>query len=93
ADGSETRTNWAGIARDARRLAQALVAMGCQPGDRVGTLAMNHSRHLVTWYGAIGMGGIVHTITPRLFDDQLVYIVNHAEDKVLIYDRAFQPIV
>lgn len=93
ADGSESRTNWAGIARDARRLAQALEAMGCRAGDRIGTLAMNHSRHLVTWYGGIGMGGIVHTINPRLFDDQLVYIINHAEDKVLIYDRAFQPIV
>lgn len=93
ADGSETRTSWAGIARDARKLAQALERMGLKRGDRVATLAMNHARHLVTWYGAIGMGGIVHTINPRLFDDQLVYIGNHAEDRVLIYDKAFQPIV
>ena len=54
---------------------------------------MNHSRHLVAWYGAIGMGGVLHTINPRLFDDQLVYIANHAEDRVLLYDKAFQPIV
>src|SRR3546814_6861336 len=54
---------------------------------------MNHGHHLAAWYGAIGMGGIVHTINPRLFDDQLVYIANHAEDRVLLYDRAFQPIV
>lgn len=93
ADGSETRTTWAGAARDARRLAQALERMGLKPGDRVATLAMNHARHLITWYGAIGMGGVVHTINPRLFDDQLVYIANHAEDRVLIYDKAFQPIV
>jgi fatty-acyl-CoA synthase len=93
ADGSETRTNWAGIARDARKLAQALERMGLKPGDRVATLGMNHSRHLVAWYGAIGMGGVIHTINPRLFDDQLVYIANHAEDRVLLYDRAFQPIV
>ena len=64
-----------------------------QPGDRVATLAMNHSRHLVAWYGTIGMGGVLHTINPRLFDDQLVYIANHAEDRVLFYDAAFQPIV
>jgi fatty-acyl-CoA synthase len=93
ADGSETRTDWAGIARDSRKLAQALERLGLKPGDRVATLAMNHSRHLVAWYGTIGMGGIVHTINPRLFPDQLAYIANHAEDRVLMYDRMFQPLV
>ena len=93
ADGAETRTNWAGIAADARKLAQALEALGLSPGDRVATLAMNHAHHLAAWYGAIGMGGVIHTVNPRLFDDQLVYICNHAEDRVLLYDRAFQPIV
>jgi fatty-acyl-CoA synthase len=93
ADGRETRTTWAGIAHDARRLAQAFTRLGLRPGDRVATLAMNHAHHLTAWYGAIGMGGVIHTINPRLFDDQLVYIANHAEDRVLLYDRAFQPIV
>ncbi len=93
ADGNETRTDWAGISRDARRLAKALTAMGLKKGDRVATLGMNHSRHLVSWYGAIGMGGVIHTINPRLFEDQLVYIANHAEDKVMLYDAAFQPII
>ncbi len=93
ADGHETRTTWAGIARDAKKLAQALVTMGMKPGDRIATLGMNHSRHLAAWYGAIGMGGVIHTINPRLFDEQLVYIANHAEDRVLLYDNAFQPIV
>jgi fatty-acyl-CoA synthase len=93
ADGTLTRTNWAGIARDARKLAQALERLGVKRGDRVATLAMNHSHHLVAWYGAIGMGGVIHTINPRLFDEQLVYIANHAEDKVLFYDKMFQPIV
>lgn len=93
ADGSETRTDWAGIARDARRLAQALEGLGLKPGDRVATLAMNHARHLTAWYGAIGMGGVIHTINPRLFDEQIVYIANHAEDRVLFYDRAFAPLV
>ena len=93
ADGTLTRTNWAGIARDARKLAQALEKLGVKRGERVATLAMNHSRHLVAWYGAIGMGGVIHTINPRLFEEQLVYIANHAEDKVLLYDAAFRPIV
>ena len=93
ADGSETRTDWAGIARDAKKLAQALARMGIGPGDRIATLAMNHAPHLAAWYGAIGMGGVIHTINPRLFDEQLVYIANHAEDRVLLYDRQFQPIV
>jgi acyl-CoA synthetase (AMP-forming)/AMP-acid ligase II len=93
ADGSETRTDWAGIAGDARRLAAALERLGVARGDRVATLAMNHSRHLVSWYGTIGMGGIIHTVNPRLFEEQLVYIVNHAEDRVLFFDRAFAGIV
>jgi len=93
ADGTQSRTNWAGIAHDARKLSQALERLGCKRGDRIATLAMNHSRHLVAWYGAIGMGGVIHTINPRLFDEQLAYIANHAEDKVLLYDKAFQPIV
>jgi len=93
AAGNETRTDWAGIARDSRRLANALERLGIRRGDRVATLAMNHSRHIVAWYGTIGMGGIIHTINPRLFDDQLAYIANHAEDRVLFYDRAFSSIV
>nr|MBP6555770.1 AMP-binding protein [Novosphingobium sp.] len=93
ADGSETRTNWAGVRLDALKMTQALRNLGIQPGERIATLAMNHSRHLVTWYGAVGVGGVLHTINPRLFDDQLEYIANHAEDQVLLYDAAFQPII
>ncbi len=93
ADGSASRSNWAGVARDARRLAAALEALGCKPGERIATLAMNHANHLAAWYGTIGMGGIVHTINPRLFDEQLVFIANHAEDRVLFYDRSFEAIV
>ena len=93
ADGSITRTTWGKVARDARKMAQALERLGIRPGDRIATLAMNHEHHLIAWYGAVGMGGILHTINPRLFDDQLEYIANHAEDRVLLYDRAFTPIV
>jgi fatty-acyl-CoA synthase len=93
AAGNVERTNWAGIARDSRRLAKALERLGIRKGDRVATLAMNHGRHLVAWYGTIGMGGILHTINPRLFEDQLAYIATHAEDRVLFYDHAFAPVV
>jgi fatty-acyl-CoA synthase len=93
ADGRETRTNWAGIRHDALRMTQALRALGIKPGERVATLAMNHSRHLVSWYGAVGAGGVLHTVNPRLFDEQLIYIANHAEDQVLLYDAQFTPLV
>jgi fatty-acyl-CoA synthase len=93
ADGSTTRTDYAGLARDARKLARALERLGLKPGDRVATLAMNHSRHMAAWYGTIGMGGVIHTINPRLFAEQLIYIFNHAEDRVLFYDHAFTPLI
>ena len=91
--GGTTRSTWAGVARDARRLARALERLGAKKGDRIGTLAMNHGRHLGAWYGAIGMGGVLHTINTRLFDEQLVYVGNHAEDRVLFYDSIFAPVV
>ena len=93
ADGQETRTDWATIRCDSVRMAQALLRIGIKPQDRIATLAMNHAPHLVSWYGATGAGGILHTLNPRLFDDQLDYIVNHAEDRVLLYDAAFRPLV
>src|SRR4029079_7416028 len=63
--GGKTRGNWAGVARDARKLARALERLGVRKGDRIGTLAMNHGRHLVAWDGGIGVGGGLHTINPR----------------------------
>ena len=93
ADGTQTRTTWAGIRRDALKMAQALQKLGLKPGDKVASVAMNHARHLVSWYGVAGMGGVLHTVNPRLFDDQLEYIVNHAEDRVVLYDAMFQPII
>jgi acyl-CoA synthetase (AMP-forming)/AMP-acid ligase II len=93
ADGTIERSDWAGIAHDARRVSQAFVKMGCKPGDRIATIAMNHHRHLATWYGAIGFGGVIHTVNVRLFDEDLIYIINHAEDKVLMYDAQFEAMV
>jgi len=93
ADGTTVRTNWKRLAHDARRMAQALERLGLKPGDRVATLGMNHDRHLASWFGVVGMGGVLHTANPRLFDEQLDYIMDHAEDRVLLYDRAFQPLI
>ncbi len=93
ADGRIERTNWAGVATEARKLAQAFAKWGLEPGDRVATFAMNHHRHLAAWYGAIGCGGVIHTVNIRLFDEDLIYIINHAEDKVLMYDSAFAAVI
>ena len=93
ADGTTVRTNWSELADASRRLAQALIRLGVKPGDRVATLAMNHDRHLAAWFGVVGMGGVLHTLNPRLFDDQLSFIVNDAEERVILYDRAFASIV
>jgi 3-(methylthio)propionyl---CoA ligase len=93
ADGTLERSNWATVHLYARQMAQALTRLGIGKGDRVATLAMNHLHHLASWYGTAGVGAVLHTVNPRLFDDQLVYIMNHAADRVLLFDRAFLPII
>src|SRR5439155_26000293 len=92
-DGTLIRTNWIEVSEKSRSLAQGLERIGVIAGERVATLAMNHDRHLVAWFGVVGMGGVLHTLNPRLFDDQLLYIINHAEDRVILYDRAFAPLI
>src|SRR4051812_6129119 len=77
----------------ARKLAAALVRLGVKPPDRVGTIAWNGYRHFELYYGVSGMGAIVHTINPRLFPEQLAYIVNHAEDAYVAFDVCFAPLV
>jgi fatty-acyl-CoA synthase len=91
--GDRRLANWASIGQDARRLADRLAAMGVKPGERIGSLAMNHARQIVAWFGAIGMGGIVHTLNFRLFDEQLIYTINHAGDRILFYDAAFAELI
>jgi fatty-acyl-CoA synthase len=93
AHGTQSRTDWHDLRCDALRVVQALRRLDIYPEDRVATLAMNHARHLASWFGITGAGCVLHTINPRLFDEQLEYIVNHARDRVLIYDVAFHPIV
>jgi fatty-acyl-CoA synthase len=92
-EGPIVRTNYAQIHERAKRLSNALRGMGVQVGDRVATLAWNTGRHIEAWYGIMGIGAVCHTLNPRLFAEQLVYIVNHAEDQVLFTDLTFVPIV
>ncbi|HVA11862.1 MAG TPA: 3-(methylthio)propionyl-CoA ligase [Stellaceae bacterium] len=77
----------------ARQLAKALARLGIASGDRVATLAWNSHRHLEFYYAVSGLGAICHTVNPRLFHDQIVYIVNHAEDKAVFFDLACREVV
>ncbi|REG49012.1 fatty-acyl-CoA synthase [Paraburkholderia sp. BL6669N2] len=75
------------------QLAQALQAYGIKVGDRIGTLAWNGYRHMETYYGVSGIGGVCHTINPRLFPDQIAYIINHAQDRMVFFDASFAALV
>ncbi len=92
-DGRVTHTNWAEVAGNARKLASALTKLGLEPQDRIGTLAWNNRRHLEIYYGTSGAGYVCHTVNPRLFPEQLTYIINHAQDRVLFFDATFIPLV
>ncbi len=92
-EGPIERTTYAQIARRSHKVAHALDRLGIRLGDRVATLAWNTARHLETWYGIAGIGAIYHTLNPRLFPDQIVYIAGHAEDKVLFFDATFAKLV
>jgi len=92
-EGGIHRYTYAAAERRSKRLARALLRLGIRPGDRVGTLAWNTFRHFELYYGISGIGAVCHTINPRLFDEQLVYIVNHAADRLLFIDSSFIPLV
>ena len=92
-EGPIHRTTYAEAERNARRLARVLTRLGIRPGDRVGTLAWNTWRHFELYYGISGIGAVCHTINPRLFDEQIVYIVNHAQDRILFADTSFIPLL
>mgnify|MGYP001125653633 FL=1 len=91
--GGLEQTSWGQVARNARALASALTNLGLEPQARCGTIAWNNRRHLEIYFGASGGGFVCHTINPRLFPEQLVYILNHAEDKVLFIDKTFVPLI
>ncbi|MFC4668012.1 long-chain-fatty-acid--CoA ligase [Seohaeicola nanhaiensis] len=90
-DGEATITTWRAVEENARRLAAALARLGVAQGERCGTIAWNNRRHLEIYFGVAGAGMVCHTINPRLFPEQLVYIINHAQDQVLFLDRMFVP--
>ena len=92
-EGDLHRITYAGLAERARRMAKAVIALGVQPGDRVGTLAWNGHRHMELYYAVSGLGAVIHTINPRLHPDQVVNIADHAEDQVLFFDLTFLPII
>ena len=87
------RSSWRTIHTRAKQLAKALLALGVKPGDRVATLAWNSHRHLELYYAVSGIGAVLHTVNPRLFPEQLTYIINHAEDSLLLLDAMFLPLV
>ena len=92
-EGDIHRMTYRDLGRRARQLASALVGRGVQPGRRVATLAWNTHRHMELYYAVSGMGSVLHTINPRLHADQVVYIADHAEDRVLFFDLTFLPLV
>ncbi len=86
-------TTYADVRKRALKVAQRLEKDGIKLGDRVATLAWNTWRHLEAWYGIMGIGAVYHTVNPRLFPEQIVWIVNHAEDRVMLVDLTFLPIL
>lgn len=92
-EGGIHRYTYAEAEQRAKRLARALLARGVQPGERIGTLAWNTYRHLELYYGVSGQGAVCHTINPRLFPDQIAYIIGHAADTHLFVDLTFVPLV
>jgi fatty-acyl-CoA synthase len=92
-EGPIHRSDYAEVQRRAKRVAHALARLAVAPGERVATLAWNTHRHLELYYGVSGSGRVLHTVNPRLFPEQISYIVNHAEDRVLCFDVCFAPLV
>ena len=92
-EGDIHRTTWAEVELRSRKVAQAMARLGCQPGDRVGTLAWNGYRHLEIYYGTSGSGLVCHTVNPRLFPQQVAWIINDADDKVVCFDLNLLPLL
>jgi len=93
ADGSLRVTNYAEIHQRAMQVSRKLLAEGVQPGDRIGTVAYSTASHMECWYGIAGIGAVYHPINPRLFTEQIVFIVNDAKDRILFIEPAFIPLL
>ncbi|MFZ5509581.1 MAG: 3-(methylthio)propionyl-CoA ligase [Pseudomonadota bacterium] len=92
-EGGIHRYTYAQAHKRARQLANALLALGVRQGDRIGTLAWNNHRHFELYFGVSGIGAVCHTINPRLFPEQIAYIINHAEDAYLFIEASFVPLL
>jgi len=92
-EGALVATTYGDIRARALKVAKRLERDGIKFGDRVATLAWNTARHLEAWYGIMGIGAVYHTVNPRLFPDQIAWIINHAEPRVLLTDLTFLPLV
>jgi 3-(methylthio)propionyl---CoA ligase len=92
-EGDIHRTTWGQVSRRARQVANALDSLHLAFGDRVATLAWNGYRHLELYFGVSGTGRVLHTLNPRLHPEQLVWIVNHADDRAMCFDMSFLPLV
>jgi 3-(methylthio)propionyl---CoA ligase len=92
AEGGIHRYTYREAHRRARQLTNALVSLGVKPADRIATLAWNTHRHIETYYAVAGMQAVCHTVNPRLFPEQIVYILNHAEDTYVFVDLTFVPL-
>jgi fatty-acyl-CoA synthase len=92
-EGDLHRTTYRKLAARSRRMANAIAHLGIGRSDRVATLAWNGYRHMELYYAVSGSGAVLHTINPRLHPDQIVYIADHAEDRILFFDLTFLPIV
>ncbi|MFM2279431.1 MAG: hypothetical protein RLZZ444_1662 [Pseudomonadota bacterium] len=92
-EGPIHRTNYTAIRNRARQFAQRLERDGMREGDRIATMAWNTWRHLEAWYGITGIGAVYHTLNPRLFPQQIVWIMNDAEDRMLFVDLTFMPLI
>jgi len=92
-EGGFHRYNYTEAHRRSRQLANALESLGVRVTDRVGTLAWNGFRHFETYYAVSGIGAVCHTINPRLFPEQIAYIINHANDQYVLVDLTFVPLV
>jgi fatty-acyl-CoA synthase len=87
------RYRFVDMAKRAKQLANALDAMGLKAGSVVGSIAWNNYRHLEAYYGVSGSGRVMHTCNPRLHPEQLAYIINHADDEVVLFDATFAPLI
>src|ERR1051325_3471360 len=91
-DGAVHRYTYGEAHSRTKQLAKALARLGVQPGERIGTLAWNTHRHFELFYGVSGSGAVLHPVNPRLFADQIVYIINHAEDAWMFVDAGTLPL-